>query len=133
MQLFPRGGGFPPSAGGHPVDHAQQGADWDLPADLEPWVELLPRPAVHPDLPSLAALATPYEHSAAGAVLVALLERERFADPQTCTPEQHDQRAEAVAVRAIADPPASPPRSFRPSADRPGTARPCCAAGGLGD
>jgi len=29
------------------------------------------------------------------------LERERFADPQPCAPEQHDQRAEPMAVSAV--------------------------------
>ena len=73
------------------------------PADLEPRLELLPRPAVHPDLASLAALPAPDKHRAARAVEVALLERERLADPQPGTPEQDDQRAESLAVGAVAD------------------------------
>ena len=43
--------------------------------------QLLPRPAVHPDLAALAALAAPDEHGAAGLSRSALLERERLADP----------------------------------------------------
>ena len=81
MQLFARGRRFPPPSGGWSVDHAQQRADRQLTADLEPRVELIPCPAVHPDLSALAALAAPHETSPAGAIEVALLERERFADP----------------------------------------------------
>jgi hypothetical protein len=85
------------------VDHAQQRADRQLSADLEPWVELVPGPAVHPDLAAPAALPTPDEHRAEAAVRVTLLEGECFADPQAGTPEQHDQRAKAVTVSAVAD------------------------------
>jgi hypothetical protein len=67
------------------------------------WVKLLPRPAVHPDLASLAALPTPDERRAAAAVQVALLKRKRFADPQSSAPEKHDQRAESMTVGVTAD------------------------------
>ena len=40
MQLFARGRWFPPPASRRAVDHAQQRADRQLTADLEPWVEL---------------------------------------------------------------------------------------------
>jgi hypothetical protein len=53
---------------------------------------LIPSPAVHPDLEALAALPAPDDHGAAAAVKVALLDGERFADPQARAPEQHDQR-----------------------------------------
>jgi hypothetical protein len=43
----------------------------------------------------------PDQNSAAGAVEVALLERERFADPHSGTPKQHNQRSESVAVGAV--------------------------------
>jgi hypothetical protein len=75
------------------VDHAQQRPDRELAADLEPWVELLPCPAVHSDLTSLAALPAPDEHSAPAAVKVALLQGHGFADTQARAPKQHDQRA----------------------------------------
>jgi hypothetical protein len=45
------------------------------------------------------------EHGTAGTVEIALLEGERLADPQPRAPEQDDQRAEPVAVRAIANRP----------------------------
>jgi len=85
------------------VHHTQQDADRELLADLEPWLELLPRPAVHTDLASLAALPATDEHCAAGLVQIALLKSERFADPQPGAPQQHDQRPESVAVGAVTD------------------------------
>ncbi len=81
MQLFARGRRLPVASGRRSVDHAQQRADRKLAADLEPRIELLPRPTIHPDLTALAARPAPDEHGAAGPVEVALLERERFADP----------------------------------------------------
>ena len=59
VQLFACGRGLPPPPGGRPMDHAQHGADRKLATDLEPWLELLPRPAVHADRASLAALTAP--------------------------------------------------------------------------
>jgi hypothetical protein len=85
------------------VDHAEQGTDWELAADRQPWVELFPCPAVHSDLSPLATLPAPDEHCAAGSVEVAPLKRERFADPQSGAPQQDDQRAEPVTVGAVID------------------------------
>src|SRR5947209_3414826 len=85
------------------MDHAQQRPDRKVAADLEPWVELIPRPSVHPDLASLATLPAPDEHGPAATVKVALLQVARFAEPQAGTPEQHDQRAESVTFGAVAD------------------------------
>jgi hypothetical protein len=45
----------------------------------------------------------PDQYSAAGPVEVALLERERFADPQSGTPQQHNQRTKSVTVGAVTD------------------------------
>ena len=129
MQLPACGRGFPASPGRWPVDDAEHGAGWKPTTDLEPWLQLLPRPAVHSDLTALAAFPASDKHGTAGLVEIALLDCERFADSQTGSPEQHDQCAEALAVRMLADRRRSP----RPSGDRPGTARPCCVAGGLGD
>jgi hypothetical protein len=41
MQLLARRRRFPTSAGSRSMDHAQQCADRQLAADLQPWVELL--------------------------------------------------------------------------------------------
>jgi hypothetical protein len=54
------------------VDDAEECADGHLLAELQPWVELLPSPSVHPDLPALAALAAAHENRAAISVQVAL-------------------------------------------------------------
>ena len=103
MQLLTSSRGFPVPSGGRSVDHTEQRPDRQLAADLEPRVELLPRPAVHPDLASLAALPPPHEDGASSTVKVALVEGERFADSQARTPQQHDQRPQAVTVGAIID------------------------------
>ena len=87
------------------MDDAQQGPDRKLATDLEPRAELLPGPSVHPDLAALAAFPAPDEHCAAGAVQIALLQGKRFTDAESGAPEQHDQRAKPVTVRAIADHP----------------------------
>jgi hypothetical protein len=104
-QLLARGRGFPAPAGCRAVDHAQQRSDRELAADLEPWVELLPGPTIHPDLAPLAAFPSPDKHSAASAVEIALLKGERFANPQTRAPQHNNQRADPAAVWAIADGP----------------------------
>lgn len=101
MQLLACGRCFPASAGGRAVDHAQERSERELAAGLEPRVELLPGPAVHPDLSALAAVPAPHEHGAAATVLVGLLEGKRFTDPQPGAPQQDDQRAEPVSVGTV--------------------------------
>jgi len=67
---------------------------------------LLPSPSVHPYLAALASFvsfASANEDGAAGTIEVALPERQRFADPRSCAPEQNDQRVEPMAVGAITD------------------------------
>ena len=85
------------------MDHARQRTDRELAPDRQPWIELLPCPSVHSDFSPLASLPAPDENCAAGSVEVALLKRERFADPQSGAPEQDDQRAEPVTVGAVTD------------------------------
>jgi hypothetical protein len=51
-------------------------------AQLEPGIELLPRPAVHSDFAPLTTLAGANQDGAALAVKVGLAQRERLADPQ---------------------------------------------------
>ena len=103
MQLLARCRCFPAAACCRSVKHAQQRPDRELSADLEPRVELLPGPSVHPDLATLATLATPDEHRAAGSVQVALLQGERFADAESGAPQQNDQRTKPVTVGTVAD------------------------------
>ena len=71
---------WPPA--GRAAQNAEERADRQGPAQLEPGVELLPRPAVHPDLPPATALAGTDQHGAALAVKIGLSQRERLADPQ---------------------------------------------------
>jgi hypothetical protein len=81
VRLLAGGGRFPAAPCRRAMDHAQHRAGSELAADLKPRLELLPRPTIHPDLATLAALPAPDKDGAAGPVQIALLERERFADP----------------------------------------------------
>jgi len=101
VQLLTRGGGFPASAGGRPVDHAEKRTDRELTAGLDPGFELVPGPAIHSYLAAFTSLASTDEDRASGSVKVAFLKRERFIDPQPGTPEQDDHGAKAVAVGAV--------------------------------
>jgi hypothetical protein len=85
------------------VNYAQHRADRKLATDLQPRIELVPCPTVHPNFSALAALPTPDKYSATRTVEVALLERERFADPQPGAPKQHNQRSESVTFGAVTD------------------------------
>ena len=84
------------------MDHAEQRADREPDAELLPGLELLPRPAVHPHLATLAAFAVADKHSPAASVQVGLGERERFSDPQPRSPQHDDQRAQTHAIGARA-------------------------------
>jgi hypothetical protein len=75
-----RGRGARPAAG-RAAQNAEQGADRQGPAQLEPRVELLPRPAVHPDLSPATALSGTDQHGTALAVKIGLSQRQRLADP----------------------------------------------------
>jgi hypothetical protein len=90
MQLrADRGRGARPAAGRTAHD-AEQGADREPPAELEPGVKLLPRPAVHPDLSPTTALSRTNQNGAALPVKIGLGQRERLADPKPGTPEHDD-------------------------------------------
>src|SRR5271165_576361 len=84
------------------VDDAKQSPNGKTRADLEPRLQLIPGPVIHPDLAAPAALAAADEHSASGPVEVSLGEVECLADPQTGTPQHHDECPEARTVRSIA-------------------------------
>jgi hypothetical protein len=81
VQLLARRRRLPRATSRRPVNHTQHCADRELATDLQRRLELLPRPTIHPDLTSLAALPTPNEHGAAGPIQIALLQSKRFADP----------------------------------------------------
>jgi hypothetical protein len=101
-QLAARGRLLPSPAGGRTVNHAQQRADGQPDAQLLPGFELLPRPAVHPDLATVVAFAVADKHGAAAGVEVGLGERERLADPHPRPPQKDDQRAQPDTIGARA-------------------------------
>jgi hypothetical protein len=86
----PRGGAWP--AAGRAAQHAEQRADGQGRAELQPGIEMVPGPTVHPDLAPPAAFPGANEDRAALSVKVGLGQRERFADPQPGAP-QHDDHA----------------------------------------
>jgi len=65
---------------GRAADDAEERPDRQLFADLEPWVELLPAPAVHADLAALAALAAAHENRATTRVKIAFGQRKRLTE-----------------------------------------------------
>jgi hypothetical protein len=87
VELLSGGGCFPTPAGGWAVEHAQKRADRELLAGLDPRVELIPCPTVHPYLATLAALPASDENCSASSVQIAFLNRERFADLEPSAPE----------------------------------------------
>jgi hypothetical protein len=80
-QLLASGRGFPATSGGRAADHAQQRSDRQRRSDLEPGLELIPRPSIHADLPPAPALATANQDRATRRIKVGLGEVKRFADP----------------------------------------------------
>src|SRR5215213_146816 len=87
---------------GRAGDDAQQRADRQLPSQLEPRLQLFPRPTVHADFASATALAAPHEQRAAYLIEIAFGELERLVDPESGSPEDDDQRAHSSAVRPVA-------------------------------
>jgi hypothetical protein len=65
MQLGADAGGRPSPTGGRASKDAEQRAHRERGASLQPWHQLLPGPAVHPDLTPLAAFASPDQDRAA--------------------------------------------------------------------
>jgi hypothetical protein len=74
-----------------PLDDAQEWADRKLASQLEPRLQLLPRPTVHADLAPAPALTAPHEKRAAGLVEIAFGQLQRFVDPEAGSPEDHYQ------------------------------------------
>jgi hypothetical protein len=85
-----RSGRRPRTSLGRSGDDAQQSADVHVHPNRQPRVEVLPRPCVHPDLPSLAILPTAHQDAAAGSVEIALSEAKRLGDSEPSTPQQDD-------------------------------------------
>jgi hypothetical protein len=83
------------------VQDAEERTDRQALAQLNPWLQLLPGPAVHTNLAALAALPVSNEDRAANRVKVGLGERERFADPEASAPQDDDQRTKPDAAGII--------------------------------
>jgi hypothetical protein len=67
---------------------------------LEPGSDLLPPPAVHPDLTPLAALAVANQDGAALGIEIALAQGERLTDPKPGAPDHDDQTTKPDPVGA---------------------------------
>ena len=102
VQLLASGGLLPVSSRGWSVDHAQQCSGTKPGAQLKPWLKLSPPPAIHADLAAAPTLSTPNKNGPARLVKVGLGEGERFTDPQSATPKDHDERPESSTVRTFA-------------------------------
>ena len=102
VQLHPDAGGSAWPAAGGAAQNAEQCADGQIGAELEPGIETFPTPAVHPDLAALAAFPGADQQRAPVAVKVGLGQSERFADPQPGTPEHDDHAAQPYALCAVA-------------------------------
>src|SRR5215208_6052293 len=100
-QLRAGGAGCPRPSACRAVDDAKQRSDRQLDPRLEPWLELLPRPVVHPHLAAPAALAAPHQQRTAPRIEVGLGERERLTDPQASAPQHNDQPAQPATVDAV--------------------------------
>jgi hypothetical protein len=71
------------------------------PAKLEPRLQTLAAPPIHPDLPPPATLPDPDQNRAALSVKVALAEGERFADPQSGAPKHDNHGAEPNTLTTV--------------------------------
>jgi hypothetical protein len=82
--------------------HAEQSPDRQFAPELEPWLEVRPCPAVHPDLPPYVGLPVADDERATAWVKVRLIQGECLADPQSGPPKHNDDPAQPQALRAIA-------------------------------
>lgn len=78
---------------GRPGDDAEQRSHGKLGAGVEPRLQLLPGPLVHPDLTTTATLAAPHQQRPATAIEVALVEQQGLVDAQPGAPQHDDQSA----------------------------------------
>jgi hypothetical protein len=100
-QLGTRGGGRPWSSSGRAVDDAEQRADRELEAHIDPTLQVLPGPLVHTDLAPAPALAAAHEQGPATVVEVRLVERERLVDPKPRSPQHDDQTTQPASVAPV--------------------------------
>jgi hypothetical protein len=92
-QLFTRSERRPGASAGRSGQDAEQRADGQRDADVQPLLKLLPGPVVHADFAAAVTLAAADKDCAAAGVEVSLGERERLVDAQPGAPEHDDQPA----------------------------------------
>jgi hypothetical protein len=97
-QLFAGGGLRPAAAARRFGQNAEQRADGQREAEVQPLLKLFPGPVVHADFAAAAALAAADEDRAAAGVEVSLGERECLVDAQPGAPEHDDQAAHPQTV-----------------------------------
>src|SRR3954452_17032992 len=101
-QIGAGGGGRPGSPAGRAVDDAEQGADRECEAQVNPRLQLRPGPFVHADFAATTALDPANEQGAATVVEVGLVERECLVDSQARAPEHGDQAAQPASGASVA-------------------------------
>jgi hypothetical protein len=102
VQLSADAGRCPRMTAGRAAQDAEQCADWNRGAQLQPWAQLLPRPAVDADFTAFAAFSTADQDRPAVRVQVAFAQSECSADAQAGAPEHDDQASLADGVGVIA-------------------------------
>jgi hypothetical protein len=84
------------------MDRAEERADRQRGARIEPGSQLVPRPAIHAGLAPSAALTLAHEYRPTTAVEVALGERQRLADPESRPPKDDHEAPQAQPVPSAA-------------------------------
>jgi hypothetical protein len=82
-------------------DYAEHRADRQRAAQIQPGLELFEAPRVHADLAAPPALAASDQERAATLIQIGFSQGERLLDAQTGPPQDDDQTAQSVAVRAL--------------------------------
>jgi hypothetical protein len=101
MELRADTSGSPRTTSARTTQDTEQRPDRKRGAQLQPRRQLLPGPSVHPDLAAFAAFAVPNQDRASVGVEVALVQGERFADPQAGAPQHDDQAAQTDRAGVI--------------------------------
>src|SRR5450755_3872363 len=100
-ELAADGGRGPRATAGWAVDDAEQRPDRELETVLEPAVQVLEPPVVHPDLTTTIALTVADQHRPAGRVHVGLGQGQRLGDPQPAAPQHRDDSPHSKAVAVL--------------------------------
>jgi hypothetical protein len=84
-----------------PLMTHSSGADRELTPYVKPRLEFFPSPCVHADLATTPALAAADQERGTAVIEIAFGESERFLHAQPGSPHDHDESAEAAAVRPV--------------------------------